>query len=202
MDNAGPGVDDDHLVLDWQRNPQATGPIHFHVVGRGEFDECGEFSDLAGFDIERRAQHAIARAVGEQIAQMEELFNRDHKPSNLIVERWTTSAAPVAIIDCEGVRRATIPGAARMFASLVIEPTGCGVRPRRALMMRAVRAFIDLELGIGTPEAPIHAPRTNADVPRSEYRRMRRMVWDDAARVVAHHGDPRPKVNPLANPGG
>lgn len=149
-----------------------------------------------------RAQHAIARAVGEQIAQMEELLNRDHKPSNVIVERWTASAAQVAVIDCEGVRRATIPGAARMFASLVIEPTGCGVRPRRALMMRAVRAFIDLELGISTPDAPVHSPRTIADVPHSEYRRMRRMVWDDAARAVAHHGDPRPKVNPLANPGG
>ena len=145
-----------------------------------------------------RAQHAIAKAVGEQIASMEEVFNRDHKPSNVIVERWTASGAQVAIIDCEGVRRTAIPGAARMFASLVIEPTGCGVRPRRALLMRALRSCVHVSIGLNTPDAPVHRPRAIADLPRADYRQMRRMAWDDAARTIAHHGDPTPRVNPLA----
>lgn len=129
-----------------------------------------------------REQHALARAVGRQVAQMGELFNRDHKPSNLMVEGIGGAEPRVVLIDCEGVRRAVIPGAARMFASLVIEPTGCGVPPRRGLMMRALRAWAE---GAGAPAS------------MKERRSMERMMWAEAARVVAHHGDPTPRVNPL-----
>jgi tRNA A-37 threonylcarbamoyl transferase component Bud32 len=145
-----------------------------------------------------RAEHAIARAVGEQLARMQEVFNRDHKPSNLIVMDGAGGSPRIAIIDCEGVRRSAIPGAARMFASLVIEPTGCGVRPRRALMMRAVRAYLSLTTALDTPDSPRPRSRTLAALPAGQYRQLRRMLWGDAARVVAHHGDPTPRVNPLA----
>lgn len=137
----------------------------------------------AGRGLGVREQHALAREVGRQVAQMQELFNRDHKPSNLIVMEGV--GPRIAVVDCEGVRRAAIPGAARMFASLVIEPTGCGVRPRRALMMRALRGWLD-ESGVAE------------EASAAERRGMLRMMWGDVARVIAHHGDPRPRVDPLA----
>ncbi|MBX3403303.1 MAG: hypothetical protein KF699_07830 [Phycisphaeraceae bacterium] len=124
-----------------------------------------------------REQHALARAAGAQIAHMGELFNRDHKPSNLIVR-----GGEIVVIDCEGVRRAVIPGAARMFASLLIEPTGCGVPPRRSLRMRALLAW-----------ARAGDPRGD----RASHRAAAREVWAEAARVVRHHGDPTPRVDPL-----
>lgn len=124
-----------------------------------------------------REQHALARAVGAQVAQMGDLFNRDHKPSNLIVR-----SGGVVLIDCEGVRRAVIPGAARMFASLLIEPTGCGVPPRRALRMRALLAWAEA----GDPRGG-----------RAAHRAAARELWAEAARVVSHHGDPTPRVDPL-----
>jgi tRNA A-37 threonylcarbamoyl transferase component Bud32 len=124
-----------------------------------------------------REQHALARAVGLQVARMGELFNRDHKPSNLIVR-----GGEIVVIDCEGVRRAVIPGAARMFASLLIEPTGCGVPPRRSLRMRAVLAW---------------AEAGDAGGGRAAHRAAAREAWAEAARVVSRHGDPTPRVNPL-----
>lgn len=141
------------------------------------------------------AQHAIAQAVGRQIAQMGELFNRDHKPSNLIVQGAAEGGPRIAIVDCEGVRRATVPGAARMFASLVIEPTGCGVRPRRGWMMRAVRGWLE-----ETREQLAREGRSGESLDREWYRGLRRMMWGDVARVVAQHGDPTPRVNPLKVP--
>jgi len=145
-----------------------------------------------------RAQHAIARAVGAQLAQMDLLFNRDHKPSNLVVTRAAIQAGEsrsrIALIDCEGVRASAINARARMLASLVIEPTGCGVRPRRPVMMRALREWLDAatkeEMAAGW-ESPL-TPRERRDV-------LGR-VWRDVARMVARHGDPTPRVNPLVPP--
>lgn len=161
------GRDRELLIMQW-----LAGPTLLRVMANVHAGAAG----APGI----RAQHALARAVGRQIAQMGELLNRDHKPSNLII----TGAAEVAIIDCEGIRRATIPGAARMFASLLIEPTGCGVRPRRALMMRTALAWLETE----TPDG----------VEREDKRAMLRTIFADVARVIAHHGDPTPRINPLA----
>ncbi len=135
-----------------------------------------------------REQHAIARAVGEQIAQMDDVFNRDHKPSNLIVSRSPGAAPRLALIDCEGVRRAAMPAAARMFASLLIEPTGCGVRPRQSLQVRALRAWLDACVRLDSSPPPSRADR----------RAALRTAAADIARIVAHHGNPVPRVDPLA----
>lgn len=166
------GMDSELLVME-----RVEGPTLLRVMADVRAGAAGALGV--------RAQHAIARQVGRQVAQMGELFNRDHKPSNLMVEGGVGAQSRVVLIDCEGVRRAVIPGAARMFASLVIEPTGCGVPPRRALMMRALRGWLE---GAGLEEGPVD---------RAQERSMVRMMWGDVARLVARHGDPTPRVNPL-----
>lgn len=133
-----------------------------------------------------RVQHALAASVGAQVGRLAHagLLNRDHKPSNIII---THPGDGPAVIDAVGVRscgaRAGLAAAARMCASLVIEPTGCGVPPRRALMMRAVRAAV--------------SQWTGADDSRAA-RGGVRSLWREAVDRVGAHGDPRPKVDPLA----
>ena len=173
------GRESELLVMEWVEGPTLLRVMaDVHAGGAGALGV--------------RGQHELAREVGRQVFALGELFNRDHKPSNLIVMSKPEGGARIAVIDCEGVRRATIPGAARMFASLVIEPTGCGVRPRRALMMRAVRGWIQ------GAEAADESIGAEGPVDREERRAMVRMMWGDVARVVAHHGDPTPRVDPLA----
>ncbi len=131
--------------------------------------------------IERRG---ITRAVGRIPAQLAEgeLFNRDLKPSNVLVRE--SDAQPV-LIDAAGVREAG-PDLTRerllapMLASLVIEPTGCGIPIAETDRWRALRACVD-EIG----------------VPARERRAECRRLWRAVAHVVDHHGDPTPKDNPL-----
>jgi hypothetical protein len=134
-----------------------------------------------------REQHALAAAVAGTVVQMlgGGVCNKDHKPSNLIAVygEW----GEVAVIDCVGVRRARGAGvdgreAAEMLAALLIEPAGCGCPVRRALWMRGLRSLV--------PEPVRTGPR--------EVRRE----WllgrvKDVSAIVAAHGDPTPKVNPL-----
>lgn len=135
---------------------------------------------LADGDLTVGEEHALAKAVGAQIALMARhaLHNRDHKPSNLIVT--DPSRAAVAVIDCVAIGRHFRPD--RMLASLVIEPRGIGRPPRRSLMMRTVLACI------------ADAPAVFDAGPK----RWRNEVWGLASRVVQDHGDPTPRVNPLA----
>lgn len=136
-----------------------------------------------------REQHAIARAVGVQVARFSQgLQNRDHKPSNLIVPRSAPNTPGVAVIDCVGVYHSMLwRGFFPPLASLLIEPTGCGVPPRRTLRMRALTALADSLNG------PI---RTS----RAERRKFIRLVWLLTDERIAAHGDPTPKVNPLSPP--
>lgn len=133
-----------------------------------------------------RAQHALARAVAEQVFAMTSrgVSNRDHKPSNLIV----TGAAAVAVIDCVGVRSSG-GDALREFAALVIEPLGCGVLPRRALLCRTLRTYAERE---AQPDRAAPGGR-EADEPRSAAKAR----WRALERLVARHGDPRPRTDPL-----
>jgi hypothetical protein len=136
-----------------------------------------------------RAEHALAERLGKQAARLGKMgaFNRDHKPSNLVVrvaerpamrlanEAPAAAAEEIVLVDCAGVRacRGRDRGLARMLAALVIEPTGCGCPPRRALMWRCVLAAVGSE------------------------RRRARQVWLAVAEIVRRHGDPSPRVNPL-----
>lgn len=139
-----------------------------------------------------REQHAIAAAAGATIPALlgTGLWNRDHKPSNLIVVGAGTGSPGIAIIDCVGIGRYGRFGldgdeGETMAASLVIEPTGCGCPPRRVLWMRALRATIDC-----SKTGPSRMQR---------HEHLRDAIGAVAAHVKAH-GDPRPGIDPLAPP--
>lgn len=139
-----------------------------------------------------RRDHEIAEEVGAQVAHFFAcgVYNRDHKPSNLIVTGGAgADGGPViAVIDPAGVRRGKRPKS--MLASLVIEPLGCGCVPRRTLMMRVVRAYVRGVL------AGIEAEREGG-VGRGVERGAVKDLWRAVARMVAEHGDPTPRDNPL-----
>lgn len=145
-----------------------------------------------------RRQHALARALGRQLAALDKAgrFNRDHKPSNLIVawpeeipggHDWAGrfSEEPViGIIDCVGLRqsgRERWRGVRRMLASLIIEPTGCGLSIRKALRLRVLASFLEQQ----------------GSTPREARRAALRGGWTSVERLVAAHGDPTPRVSPL-----
>ena len=128
-----------------------------------------------------RRQHAAAREVGRQLADFAAVraFNRDHKPSNLIV-RDVGGGLDSAVLDCVAIRRGRRPE--RMLASLVIEPSGCGVPVRSALAMRVLGSFL------------------GDDRPDGAARAIRNRLWAAVSERVRAHSDPRPRVNPLAPP--
>ncbi len=121
-----------------------------------------------------RDQHAMASAVGTQTRSLlaAGLFNRDHKPSNIIVT--STTPPQLALIDTASIGQtgARAPEPVRPLASLFIEPIGCSVAPRLALAMHALKAF--------EPD-----------------RAARRKLWHRVASAVRAHSDPTPKDNPL-----
>lgn len=131
---------------------------------------------LADGDLSPRTQHAIARRIALDMAAMlrQGFYNRDHKPSNLIVTSTSASDPRTAVIDTVAIRRSGDVGAIRMLASLYIEPLGCGHPPRRALAFRVVRTLADQ--GLGKPY---------------------QQLWMYAANVIRNHGDPTPRIDPL-----
>ena len=115
---------------------------------------------------------ALGRALGDQLAALARSgwFNRDHKPSNLIV---TGAPATVAVIDCVAIRRGPAAvGLARMFASLLIEPTGVGHPPPNTF----VHAVRDRLTALGLDGAG---------------------ALERARAIQASHGDPTPRISPL-----
>jgi hypothetical protein len=131
---------------------------------------------MADLSLPPRTQHALAVAAGELAATMvgNRLFNRDNKPSNLIVTILEPGPR-LAIVDCAGVRKLTRSTGKleRMLASLVLEPRACGCLPRRTLMMRAALGAAGGDRGRA----------------RTLFRRI-------AVQVAGHRG-PGPRTNPL-----
>lgn len=117
----------------------------------------------------------LARDVGRLTGRLAGLgwFNRDHKPSNLMV----LEGGGIALLDTVAIRRAA-PRAAltRMLFTLLVEPIGCAVRVparlRAVVMLAACR-----ELGFSGED--------------------RRVLRRRIEQRLSRHGDPRPKVNPL-----
>lgn len=137
-------------------------------------------------------ERALAAAVGAQAARFSRsrLRNRDYKPSNILVPRLNDAGAELAVIDCVAITRPPLPATiARMLSSLVIEPLGCGVLPRRTLRLRALVAFID-----GVLESFGASENLNT----SDRRRIAWSVWRNVETIVARHADPRPRHDPLA----
>ena len=129
-----------------------------------------------------KRQHDLARRAGELTARLAAagLFNRDHKPSNIIVEHERPGAPKspgLVLIDTAGVTRLGARRPERMLFNLVVEFVGTRTLPRRTLLMRALRAYLD------------HANGSTRGTPRA--------VWDEVERLLAEHGDPTPKDDPL-----
>lgn len=134
-------------------------------------------------------QHDLARAISRQLIKFQDngFYNRDHKPSNLIVRKDESDGKEewrVVVIDVVALREpdSGSNGLSSMLASLVIEPIGCGCRPRRPLMMRTLYTVIS---------------QTMLGYSRQEKQQKLRRLWRDVQRRVQRHGDPRPKTNPL-----
>jgi len=140
-----------------------------------------------------RIQHRVAAVAGRQIAEMtlgrQRYWNRDHKPSNLIVQDTSSIAPSICVVDCVGVREGSMRLSkapwCRMFASLYIEPLGCGCQPRRALCYRVIQQFVIASMARPT---------------KSAMRRAVRKLWRATRLRVERHGDPRPRVDPFAPP--
>ena len=147
---------------------------------------------LADPDLTVRQEHAVARSLGEQAAAFMYLrhYNRDPKPSNQIVTSVSDRTATVALIDCVGIKRniwfdsdEPIP----MLARMVIESSGVGLTPRRTLLMRGLRSYGDF-----------FARTRGGNGARGFDRAARNQAWRDVAEFIELHGDPTPRVNPLA----
>ena len=130
---------------------------------------------------EPRTRRLLAQAVGAQTRGLlkAHLFNRDHKPSNLIVTSMDPAGdqpPTLALVDTVGIgdagARAIEP--IRPLTSLMLEPMGCNVTPRLADRMRTLRAF--------EPD-----------------RDTRRKLWKRIDAAIKAHGDPTPKDNPLGD---
>ena len=165
------------------------------VTGRrgGEAVECLVMQHLPGAsvlehmamqDLPARSRLHVAEAVARLACRLahEGRVNRDAKPSNLIVTSLHETGAHLAVIDCADLRpcpRDDEGAVVRMLASAVIEAVGSGCPPSLAERMRGVKSA---------------AEALDPGEPRARVRRLWRLV-DEAVRA---HGDPRPKVNPLA----
>lgn len=144
---------------------------------------------MADNDLPVQTQHRLAEAAGRMLAALMKagLYNHDGKPSNLIVgpDPQRSLAPQIAIIDCVAIRKLAKFGVEgkmiHMLAALVIEATGCKCPPRRALMMRALKSFAN-----------------TAHLDRAAWRGPRNRTWQTVAAFITAHGDPTPKVNPLA----
>jgi hypothetical protein len=147
---------------------------------------------------DRDLEDAEVRALTESMARDLEAmwlraFNRDHKPSNLVVAREGGDVRAV-VVDTVGVRRnrGTAVGSntrlARMLASLWIEPTGarCPARVREAY--RLVCRVCD---------APTPKGKKKAGWERRKAYGFARRLWSQARSIVEAHGDPTPRDSPF-----
>jgi serine/threonine protein kinase len=119
----------------------------------------------------------LARTLGQHIAHLTAagLFNRDHKPSNLILS--DLPATPPTLIDTAGIRHcepSNLDAKARMLASLYIEPSGLqpSCPPRLSLCFAAAKAATDTQ--------------TQA-----------KSLFRAARHIIQNHGDPRPRISPI-----
>jgi len=105
------------------------------------------------------------------------LYNRDHKPSNLIVSACDAGDPLPVLIDTADIRaREPSDALERMLAKLLIEATGTGVSVHAREQVRVARAAL----------ASSGQDRDLDDLLRA------------VRAIVAAHGDPTPKDDPLA----
>ena len=120
-------------------------------------------------------------------------FNRDHKPSNLIVER-TAEGVRAAVVDTVGVRRlrglssGSNAKLARMLASLYIEAVGVGHPPTTRAAYRLVCRVCD---------APTPKGKRKPGWSRERSFGFARTMWALVTDIVRGHEDPTPKDSPF-----
>ncbi|MEM1423088.1 MAG: hypothetical protein AAGH64_03695 [Planctomycetota bacterium] len=120
-------------------------------------------------------------------------FNRDHKPSNLVVER-TEDGVRAVVVDTVGVRRlrGVASGSnaklARMLASLWIEALGVGHPPTVREAYRLVCRVCD---------APTPKGKKKPGWSRARSFGFARTMWALASDIVREHPDPTPKDSPF-----
>lgn len=166
------------------RGRSALGPCEMLVLASLPGRTLLEWA--ASPDLGVRDQHALAAEVGAWTRSLwqRDLFNRDHKPSNIVVYDLGEGRLACSLVDTVDVRRvAPLPlpwlgtetALEAMLAKLWIECAGCGLAPRRALTARVCLAAA-------------HGGSKTA----------RKQLWRDVYAIVRSHGDPRPKDDPLA----
>ncbi len=173
-------------------SPRANYPHHRYLVMEA-IEGKSLLEHLAARDLSVRQELALARAVARQLVSLTLAgrYNRDHKPSNLIVQNPRSVDPTIAIIDTVAIRKLRPWRRAdlyAMFASLVIEPLGCGCPPRRALMMRVLVEH--------QRELLRRIPNLLPDDAAAR-RHARHLDWMRIAGIIDVHGDPTPRVNPL-----
>ena len=129
---------------------------------------------------------SLCRAVASEICSLlrASYFNRDNKPSNLIVV-GDFSSPSIAVIDAAGIKSSLGRTFALrlMLASLYIEPHGTWNTVRNSLCMRML-VIISKELGARSQDT----------------RRESRNLWRLVQNQVEYHGNPRPTHDPMIVP--
>jgi tRNA A-37 threonylcarbamoyl transferase component Bud32 len=178
------------LVLAIDHSRASIVLIMKRVVGRTLLEHLAE-------GLPPKREWPMARAVGRMLHRLEAAgrYNRDSKPSNLMVLRPDDPTPEIAIIDCVAIRR--LPPLwwaplriAKMHSSLILEPTGCGCPPRRTQILRVLVA--KLEAAGAVLDRKFWRDNWVKEWLGGE--------WNEAGAIIQSHGDPTPKVNPL--PGG
>jgi tRNA A-37 threonylcarbamoyl transferase component Bud32 len=176
------------LMTEWRR----PWPVEWLVLERLPGKTL--LRHMAEGDLSVREEHAVARAVGRLVARTVEagLTNRDGKPSNVMITRVAGGEAEAAFIDTVGVRRMRLspPATGVMLKNLVVEALGCGVLPRRSLLMRAYAWD-------GPRPGAEDIAALGEEAARAEWRGVRDAEWAMVEELVRRHGDPRPRVDPL-----
>jgi len=161
---------------------------------------------LATPTLPTRAQHRVAEALALQCFQMAAagVFNRDHKPSNLIVRSATPDSADLVVLDAVAIRPVAwgdLTFSRVPLERLILEAIGVNATPRRALIARFVRRWVDLiHPALTAPpldNSPTPDPRTAADARRARHLQRLR-VWRTIHQRILDHGDPTPTDNPLS----
>ncbi len=183
--------------------PLARGVLHHHEHHSGSPEEFllleyipgrTVLQHLADGELPPRREHAIARAIADDLVRFFVVgrYNRDHKPSNLLVVEAQGAGSPpqIAILDSDSIRPSTVANldsAERMLAALVIEAIGCRCEPRRTLKARVIHEFVSrFERLAGLTSQP-----------EMSHHERRARIWRRVARRVASHGDTTPAVDPL-----
>jgi hypothetical protein len=167
------------LALTW-----LEGDTLLHLLARA-------IEDPTSLDHARRV--ALATAAGAHVARTLHagLFNRDGKPSNLLVLAPAPGTAAshgaeptIAVLDPVGVRPLGLlrrdRARRRMLFSLIVEPIGCGIDVPMRPRMEAMHACVSRLTGTGPGDA--------RRVVREDFRAIDQMLFE--------HGDPTPRIKP------